>query len=166
MAWASPAAFVLLAVVLAGTGAVGWNEALWASLSVVLIFVPTGWWAGGGVRRHGAEAILVPVAVALTMVGSTTMRWMSVPPLLLLAGWAAAAAAWDRVPEHRHPLLAALLGLSARAAVGVGLAGFGSVQIAAAFLVAAVAPWAAARTGGRRAAEIVALLAAVVPWQR
>ena len=162
----SPVAFALLAVVLAATGAVGWNEALWASLSVALVFVPAGWWAGGGARRRGAEAMLVPVAVALTMVGSVTMRWMLVPPLLLLAGWAAAATAWDRVPEHRRPLFAALLGLSARCAVGVGLAGFGGVRTIAALVVAAVAPWAAARRGGRRLAEVVALVAAVVPWQR
>jgi len=166
MAWVSPVAFGVLAAVLAGVGAIGWNEALWASLSVVLVFVPTGWWAGGGVRRHGAEAMLVPVVVALTMVGGATMRWMLVPPLLMLAAWASVAAAWDRVPEHRRPLLAALLGLSARSAVGVGLAGFDGVRIAAALVVAAVAPWAAARRGGRRAAEVVALVAAVVPWQR
>ena len=110
---------------------------MWASISVALIFAPTGWWAGCGVRRRAAEATLVPVAIALTMVGSVTMRWMLVPPLLLLAGWAAAATAWDRVPENRRPLLAALLGLSARAAVGVGLAGFGGVPVAAALVVAA-----------------------------
>jgi len=165
-AWVSPVAFVLLAAVLAGVGAVGWNEALWASLSVALVFVPTGWWAGCGVRRRAAEAMLVPVAVALTMVASVTMRWMLVPPLLLLAGWAAAAAAWDRVPERHRPVLAAFLGLSARAAVGAGLAGFGGVRIGAALVVAAVAPWAAARRGGRRLAEVVALVAAVVPWQQ
>ena len=166
LALVSPFAFVLLAAVLAGVGAVGWNEALWASLSVALVFGPTGWWNGCGARRRAAEAMLVPVAIALTMVGSVSMRWMLVPPLLLLAGWAAAATAWDRVPERRRPLLAALLGLSARAAVGVGLAGFGGIRIAAALVVAAVAPWAAARRGGRRLAEIVALVAAVVPWQR
>jgi len=108
LAWVSPVAFVLLAAVLAGIGAVGRNEALWASLSVAVIHVPTGWWAGGGVRRRAAEAMLVPIAAALTMVGSVTMRWMLVPPLLLLAGWAAVATAWDRVPEGRRPLLAAL----------------------------------------------------------
>ncbi len=166
LAWVSPVAFVLLAAVLAGIGAVGRNEALWASLSVAVIHVPTGWWAGGGVRRRAAEAMLVPIAAALTMVGSVTMRWMLVPPLLLLAGWAAVATAWDRVPEGRRPLLAALFGLSARAALGVGMAGFGGVRVAAALVVAAVAPWAAARRGGRRLAEVVALVAAVVPWQR
>ena len=164
--YAASVAFALLAAVLAGLGAISVSEAMWVSLSVALAFVPSGWWGGAGFRRRAAEAALVPAAFALTMVGGAAMRWMLVPPLLLLASWAAVAGAWERTPAHRRPLLAALLGLSARAAVGLGLTGFGVFAAGAAVAVTAVAPWAAARRSGRRAAEFMALAAAVVPWQR
>ena len=164
--YAASVAFALLAAVLAGLGAISVSEAMWASASVALAFVPTGWWGGAGFRRRAAEAALVPAAFALTLVGGTAMRWMLVSPLLLLAVWTAVAVAWERTPTHRRPLLAALLGLSARAAVGLGLTGFGGFEIGAAVALAAVAPWAAARRSGRRAAEIAALGAAVMPWQR
>ena len=165
-AWASSLAFALLAGVLAGLGAISVSEALWFSASVALALVPSGLWGGVGVRRRVADVALVPAAFALTMVGSAAMRWMLVPPLLVLAAWAAVAMAWERTPAHRRPLLAALLGLSARAAVGLGLTGFGVFAIGAAVAVAAIAPWAAARCSGRRAAELAAVAAAVIPWQR
>jgi len=164
--YAASVAFALLAAVLAGLGAISVSEAMWASASVALAFVPTGWWGGTGFRRRAAEAALVPAAFALTMVGGTAMRWMLVPPLLLVAAWTAVAVAWERTPTNRRPLLAALLGLSARAAVGLGLIGFSTFATVAAIAVAAVAPWAAARRSGRRAAEVAALGAAVIPWQR
>ena len=164
--YAASIAFALLAVVLARLGAISVSEAMWVSASVALAFVPSGLWGGAGFRRRAAEAALVPAAFALTMVGGAAMRWMLVPPLLLLASWAAVAGAWERTPTHRRPLLAALLGLSARAAVGLGLTGFGVFAVGAAVVVTAVAPWAAARRSGRRAAELAALAAAVVPWQR
>ncbi len=165
-AWASSLAFAVLAAVLAVLGAISVPEALWFSAAVALAFVPSGWWGGVGVRRRAAEAALVPAAFALTMVGGSAMRWMVVPPLLVLASWAAVAAAWERTPAHRRPLLAALLGLSARAAVGLGLTGYSVFAIGAAGAMAVVAPWAAARRSGRRAAELAAVAAAVVPWQR
>ena len=116
----SPIAFALLAAALACLGFIPWPEAILASISVALIFVPSGWWAATVVRRRMAEATLVPAAFAMTMVSGATMRHMVLPPLLLLAIWTAAAAAWDRVPNHRLPAFAALLGLAARAAVAVG----------------------------------------------
>ena len=164
--YAASVAFAFLAAVLAGLGAISVSEAMWVSVAVALAFVPSGWWGGAGFRRRAAEAALVPAAFALTMVGGAAMRWMLVPPLLLLASWAAVAGAWERTPTHRRPLLAALLGLSARAAVGLGLTGFGVFAVGAAVAVTAIAPWAAARRSGRRAAELTAVVAAVVPWQR
>ena len=161
----SPIAFALLAVVLAGLAVIPWPEAILASISVALAFVPSGWWAANMARRRMAEAVLVPAAFAMTMVGGTTMRHMLVPPLLLLAIWAAAATAWDRVPERRLPAFAALLGLAARAAVGLGLSGFGSLSVVLSIAVAAVLPWLAVRRWGRRAAELAVLLGAVLPWQ-
>ncbi len=162
----APAAFAILAVVLAGLGDVGWSQALLASAAVALTFVPTGRWAGNSRARRGAEALLIPAAFALTMVGGTAMRRMLMPPLLLLAAWAAVSAVWNRVPEQRRPLLAACFGLSARAAVGLGLVGFGLPNITFAVLVSAVVPWAAARRLGHRPAELAALAAAVIPAQR
>ena len=164
--YAASVAFALLAAVLAGLGAISVPEAMWAAASVALAFVPTGWWGSAGFHRRAAEAALVPAAFALTMVGGTAMRWMLVPPLLLLAAWTAVAVAWERTPIHRRPLLAAFLGLSARAAVGLGLIGFSAFATGVTLVVAAVAPWAAARRSGRRAAELAALGAAVIPWQR
>lgn len=162
---ASPAAFAALAAVLAVAGSIGRVEAVTASAAVALAFSPSGWWSGAGRGRYLAEALLVPAAFALTMVGGAAMRRMLVPPLLLLAAWAAVVAAWDRTPASRRPLLAACFGLSARAAVGLGLVGFGVPEILFAIVLSAAAPWAAARCWGRRAAELAALLAAVVPWQ-
>jgi len=164
-ACASTVAFAFLAAVLGGLGAISWSEAILASAAVALVFVPAGWWAAAVVRRRLAEAALVPAAFAMTMVGGATMRHMVLPPLLLLAIWAAAAAAWERVPERRLPAFAVLLGLAARAAVGLGLSGFGALPVALSIAVAAVLPWMAVRRWGRRAAELAALLGAVLPWQ-
>jgi hypothetical protein len=159
-------AFVLLAMALAVLGAVPWSESIWASAAVVLSFVPTGWWAGGGLRRRLAEVSLVPVAYVLTMIGGATMRRMVLPPLLLLVIWAVASAGWARVPPPRRPALAAVLGLAARAAVGLGLSGFGLLPVLSACGVAMTLPWMAARRWGHRAAELAMLVGAVLPWQR
>jgi hypothetical protein len=161
----SPIAFGMLASVLAGIGAIPWLDASLATASVALVFVPTGWWAGAAFRRRLAEVALVPAAFAMTMVGSTAMLRMALPPLLLIAIWGVAASAWDRVPECRRSILAVLLGLAARTAAGLGLSGFGSLSAALAFAVAAALPWIAYRRWGRRAAELGALLGAVLPWQ-
>ena len=161
----SPIAFALLAAVLTCLGFIPRSEAILASTSVALAFVPSGWWAANAVRRRMAEATLVPVAFAMTMVGGTTMRHMVLPPLLLLAIWAAAAAAWDRVPDRQLPVFAALLGLAARAALGLGLSGFDALSVVLSIAVAAVLPWAAFRRWGRRAAELAALLGGVLPCQ-
>ena len=164
-ACASTVVFAFLAAVLGGLGAIPWAEAILASTSVALVFLPVGWWAPTAVRSRLAEALLVPAAFAMTMVGGATMRQMVLPPLLLLAIWAAANTAWNRVPDRRLPVFAALMGLAARAAVGLGLSGFGALSVVLSIVVAAVLPWAAFRRWGGRAAELAALLGAVFPWQ-
>ena len=62
----SPIAFALLAVALASVGAIPWPEAIFATLSVALIFIPSGWWAATVVRRRLAEAMLVPSGLKAT----------------------------------------------------------------------------------------------------
>ena len=166
MAVVSPAAFAALAAVLAGVRAIGWGEAVTASGAVILALVPFARWAGTTLARRGAEAVLIPAAFALTMIGGTAMRRMLMPPLLLLAAWAAVASVWNRTPAAHRPVLAACFGLSARAATGLGLVGFGIPSIFFAILASAAVPWAIARRWGRRPAEIAALLAAVLPVQR
>jgi len=166
LAWASTLAFGLLAFALAVLDFLPWLEASWAVAAVALVFVPTGWWAGFGHRRRWAEAMLLPAAFALTMFGGAPMRRMLAPPLLLLAVWAAVAAAWDRVPERHRPVLAAFFGVAARAAVGVGLTGFGTGPVVVTLALAAAGPWAAARRYGRRTSELTALMLAAIPWQR
>ena len=163
---ASAVGFAVLASVLAALGAVGRDEAVMASAAVALAFGPSGWWSGGRGGRRMAEALLVPAAFAFTMMGSASMRRMVVPPLLLLAAWGAVAGAWRRTPENRRPILAACFGVSARAAVGLGLIGYGAPHIAFVFVLSAVLPWAVARRWGQRPAEIAALVTAVIPWQR
>jgi hypothetical protein len=165
-AWASAAGFAVLAAVLAVVGAVPWNEAAWAAAAAALALGPGGWWSGEGMGRRAAELLLVTAAFALTMIGDPAMRRMVLAPLLVLVAWAAAAAAWRRVPAGRRPPLAAALGLAVRAATGLGLAGFGVVPTVMAVALAAAAPWAAARRIGPRAAELTALAAGVLPWQR
>ncbi|MEJ2581919.1 MAG: hypothetical protein P8127_09870, partial [Acidobacteriota bacterium] len=165
-AWATPVAFAALAAVLGTLDAVPWPEAVLAAISVALAFVPSGWWASGSTRRRVADAWLVPVAFAMTMVGGGIMRRMVLPPLLLLAIWAVAAASWDRVPTRRQPLFAILLGLAARAATGLGLSGVENLPLLLTIAIAAGLPWMAARRWGPRAAEIAALLGGVLPWYR
>ena len=53
----------------------------------------------------------MPAAFAMTMIGGATMRHMILPPLLLLAIWAAAAAAWEHVPDRRLPAFAVHIGI-------------------------------------------------------
>jgi hypothetical protein len=162
---ASTLAFAALAAVLACLGAISSFEAVTASIAVAVAFVPTGLWGGGGMRRRLAEASLLPAAFVMTMVGGAVMRRMLLPPLLLIAIWTVASTAWDRVPVRRRPAIAALLGLAARAAVGLGLVGFGAFNIILALVVAAILPWMVAKRWGRRAAEHAVLFGAVLPWQ-
>jgi hypothetical protein len=164
-ACASTTAFACLAAVLAGLGAISWPEAFLTSTSVALVFLPLGWWTATVVRSRLAEALLVPAAFAMAMVGDATMRHMVLPPLLVLAIWAAAAVAWERIPNRRLSVFAVLLGLALRAAVGFGLSGFGGLGVGLSVAVAAVLPWIAIRRWGRRAAELAALFGAVLPWQ-
>ncbi len=146
-AWASAAAFVALALVLAGIDAIPMNDAAWMSASALLGLVPSGWVAPVGWRRRAAEACLIPAAAALMLVGDLALRRMLVPPLLTVVAAAALVAALARTPQRFHPVLVACCGLAIRAATGLGLEGAGLATAVAVFVAAAVAPWAAAYWG-------------------
>ncbi|MEW6336806.1 MAG: hypothetical protein AB1625_05325, partial [Acidobacteriota bacterium] len=105
------AAFAVLAAALAVIGALPAVEAWWASAAVMCAFVPSGLIGPGGWRRRGAEALLLPAALAMTMLADPTMRRMALPALLLLASWGAAAAACTRSSVAWRPGLAAALAL-------------------------------------------------------
>jgi hypothetical protein len=161
-ALSAPAAFAALAAVLAAVAAVPRSEAAWAAASVLLAFVPSGWLAPGGWRRRGAEALLLVAACALALLPDPTMRRMALPPLLLLAGWAAAAA----VPAGRaRPWLAGCAGLAGRAAGGLGLAGAPPLSAALASGAALSAGVGVAQLASGGAGTVAALLAGVAPLQ-
>ncbi|MCU0305508.1 MAG: hypothetical protein MUC56_15750 [Thermoanaerobaculales bacterium] len=165
VAVASAAAFVALCGTLVGVGRIGPAEAGWAAASVVLAFVPTGWWSPTGWRRRAAEAVLALPAWALVMLASSTQRQMLAPPLLAAAGWAALAAAWPRLPRRRRTAALVLLALSVRSAAGMGLVGVPEWRVAVAFAACAAAAWAAGRLGGRDLGIGAGLVAAAVPFQ-
>jgi hypothetical protein len=146
-AWASASAFVVLALVLAGIGAIPLIDAAWMSASALLGLVPSGWLAPVGWRRRAAEACLIPAAAALMLVGDLALRRMLMPPLLTAVAVAALVAAVARTPRSAHPVLVACCGLAIRTATGLGLEGAGLAIAVAVLVAAAVAPWAAAYWG-------------------
>ncbi len=149
VAVSSSLAFAVLGGTLASVGRVSWFEAVWATISVAVIFVPTGWWAPVGWRRRAAEAVLVLPAWALVMLANPVQRQMLAPPLLAVAAWAALAAAWPRIPAARRVSAVVLFAVSARAATGMGLVGHDWWRIVLSFGACAAVAWAAARLGGR-----------------
>lgn len=165
VAAASSVGFATLCATLAQVDRIPRFEAAWAAAAVALALLPTGWWAPAGWRRRAAEAVLVLPAWALLMVGDPVQRRMLLPPLLAAAAWAAVVAAWSRVPLRRRAILLVLFAVSARAACGMGLAGWPWWRIVIAFAASGVAAWAAGRLGGRDLAIAVSLLAAAVPVQ-
>ncbi len=160
------AAFAVLAAALSVIGAVPAIEAWWASATVLVAFVPSGLLAPGGWRRRGAEALLIPVALAMTMLADPTMRRMALPPLLLLAAWGATAAARARSMAVWHPWLAAALALAARTAGGLGLAGAPLPATLLACIAPAILAWGASRFAGSQVGCGVALASAVLPLER
>lgn len=161
-AFAAPAAFAVLASVLAGIGAVPSVEAIWMVASVLLAFCPSGLAAPAGWRRRGAEALLIPAAYVLTMLPDPTMRRMALPPLLQLAAWAAVAA----VPPNRFtPALAGCAALAARAAGGLGLAGAATVPAVLAGVASFSVAAGVARLAGPAVGAAVALLAGALPLE-
>jgi hypothetical protein len=160
------AAFAVLAAALSAIGALPAIEAWWVSAAVLVAFVPSGLLAPGGWRRFGAEALLIPVALAMTVLADPTMRRMALPPLLLLAAWGATAAARARSTAAWHPWLAAALALAARAAGGLGLAGAPLPMALLACLAPAVFAWGASRFAGSPVGLSVALASAVLPLER
>jgi hypothetical protein len=165
LACLAPAAFALLAAVLAGLAEVSALEAGWATASVLLAFVPSALLAPAGWRRHAAELALLPPAYVLAMLADPTQRRMALPPLLLLAALAAASAALARATPALHPLLLVSLALAVRSAAGLGLAGVGAAAQLVVVLATATLAWAAARALGRSAGVLAALLAGALPLQ-
>ena len=163
-ACAAPAAFALLAAVLATIGALPAVEAGWAAVVVALGFVPTGWLAPAGWRRRVAELSLLAPALALVLIADPTMRRMALPPLLVVAAWAAATAALERVAERHRPTVVAALALAARAAGGLALAGHGPIAVLLALTAPPVAVWGIARAFGP--APALAALLGVLPLER
>lgn len=153
--------FGVLAAVLIAAGELPWLEGVWAVSAVVAAFAPTGWIAPRGWQRRVAEAGLLPLAYALTMLGDPTLRRFALPPLLVLAAWGAVAAALARAPAQLAPLLAASLAVAGRAAGGLGLAGYPWLVVLAALVASGAVPAAVARRWGPHSGLATALL---VPW--
>jgi len=163
-ACAAPAAFALLAAVLATLGALPAAEAGWAAAAVTLGFVPTGWLVPAGWRRRAAELSLLAPALALTLVADPTMRRMALPPLVVAAAWAAAAAALERVAERHRPIVVVALALAARAAGGLALTGHGPIAVLLALTAPPVAAWGLARAFGTVPALVA--MVALLPLER
>ncbi len=161
----APAAFAVLAGVLAAVGVLPMREALPVAVSVLLAFVPTAMAAPGGWPRRAAELALLPAGYALAMLSDPTMRAMVVPPLLVLAAWAAFEAAAARSAARWQAPLVAFLALSVRAATGLGLLGAPLWAAALAVAAAATLPWGVARRVDVRAGALVALALAALPLQ-
>jgi hypothetical protein len=155
------AAFALLTLVLVCIGALPGNEAAWAATSIALAFVPSGLCVPCGWRRRAAEAMLLPVAWALAMIGDATLRSMALPPLLLLAAFTAAAAA-----RGTSTVVTICIALAVRAAAGLGLVGFPFWRVAIVVLAVAALAAAGARVLGGRAGHLLALLAGAAPLER
>jgi hypothetical protein len=160
----APAAFALLAAVLAALGAVPTVEAGWAAVAVALGFVPTGWLAPAGWRRRAAELSLLAPALALTLIADPTMRRMALPPLLAAAGWAATAAALPRAGRRDAALISAGLALAVRSAGGLGLSGHQAGEVVLAVVAPALAAWALSRAVGP--APALSLFLGALPLER
>jgi hypothetical protein len=160
----APAAFALLAAVLAALGAVPITEAGWAAVAAALGFLLTGWLVPAGWRRRAAELSLLAPALALTLVADPTMRRMALPPLLAAAGWAAAAAALRRASWHEGALISASLALTVRAAGGLGLAGSDPAAFLLALIAPALAAWGLSRAAGPSLG--LSLLLGALPLER
>lgn len=151
---------VLVAVLIAAGELPPW-EGVWAMAAVAAALAPTGWIAPGGWQRRLAEVALLPLAYALTMLGDPSLRRFALPPLLVLAAWAAVVAALSRAPARLAPLLATSLGVAVRAAGGLGLAGYALPLVLAVLAASAAVPAALARRWGPHTGIAAALL---VPW--
>ncbi len=166
LACAPVLAFAALAAALAGVGAVPATPALLAALSVTVAFLPSGVLRPGGWRRRAAEAMLLPVAFALAMVGDPTQRTMALPPLLLASAMAACAAAIPRLAGRRRTVVVVALTLATRAATGLAFVGSVPWRAPLAVALTAALAAAAARTLGDRAAMLAAVLAGALPLER
>ena len=165
-ALAPAAAFAALAWVVAGTGRVPPIESLLAATSVALALIPSGWLAPGGWRRRAAEGTILPAALALVLVADPTLRQMALPPLLLVAALAAGSAAL-RIADRRSRLAVVVaVALAARAAGGLGLAGYPAWRVALVVAVVSVTAGFAGRVLQPGAAFPVAALVGAAPLER
>ncbi|MFI5143577.1 MAG: hypothetical protein ACHQHM_06085, partial [Thermoanaerobaculales bacterium] len=126
-----PLAFFVLASVLVGIGALTIGEAAWAAVAVAAGFGASGWLAPARWRRRVAEATLLPLGYALTMISDLALRRMVVPVLLVLAVSCAYWATTRSTCQQLHPLLAGFLGIAIWAAPGVPAAGAAAAVLAA-----------------------------------
>jgi hypothetical protein len=163
---AAPLGFVALAAALAAAGAVPLPELMWAAASVLVAFAPSGWVTPAGWQRRAAEALLLPAAIALTMVGDPTMRQMVAPPLLVLAAWGAAAAALVRATPASGTVVVSALAVAVRLAGGLGLTGEPATSALAVLIAGAAIAWGVARLLGPGAGILAALAAGALPLQR
>ncbi|HUK13992.1 MAG TPA: hypothetical protein VLW17_11885 [Thermoanaerobaculaceae bacterium] len=159
-------AFALLCATLAAVGALPARDATAAALAVALAYLPSGWVAPAGWRRRAAEAAMLPAAMALVLVGDPTLQRMAVPPLLVGAALAAAAAAIPRAAPRERAALVVALALAVRGAGAMGLAGFPKWQLAAVVVAVGVLAWTAAARTGPRLGMVAALLAGALPLER
>ncbi|MFH1176338.1 MAG: hypothetical protein V1750_02940, partial [Acidobacteriota bacterium] len=161
----APLGFVALAAALAAAGAVPLPELLWAVASVLTAFAPSGWVTPAGWQRRAAEALLLPAAIALTMVGDPTMRQMVVPPLLVLAAWGAAAAALVRTTPASGAVVVSSLAVAVRLAGGLGLTGEPASSALVVLAAGGAIAWGVARLLGPGAGVLAALAAGALPLQ-
>ncbi len=144
-AWATPGAYTLLVGAMTVLGLIGSTEGLWIALAVLAAFVPSGWLAPGGWQRRAAEALLLPAAVAITMVPSAVMRQMMVAPLVFLAAWAAWFAAVRKAPgRSERVVLTAFFGVAVRIVIGLATVSSGWLGAGGVIVASAVVPGALA----------------------
>ncbi|MFI5165476.1 MAG: hypothetical protein ACHQQS_02565 [Thermoanaerobaculales bacterium] len=151
-----PLAFFVLASVLVGIGALTIGEAAWAAVAVAAGFGASGWLAPARWRRRVAEATLLPLGYALTMISDLALRRMVVPVLLVLAVSCAYWATTRSTCQQLHPLLAGFLGIAIWAAPGVPAAGAAAAVLAA--VACAILGWAGARAGGAISGGVAILI--------
>lgn len=161
-ALATPLGFAVLCAALAGTGAVGADEAVWASLSALAATAP-----GLGAGRRGWRGLLIelsllPAALALTLIADPIARRMVVAPLLTAA---ALVLAWPALSlgTSRPWVKAAALALAIRCAAGLALLGRPAWEVAAVLACTVVVAAVAALRHGPQVGLAAALLLGALP---
>lgn len=152
-----------LTAVLVAAGELPAWEGGWVAAAALAALAPSGWVAPAGWQRRLAEAGLLPLGFALTLLGDPTMRRFALPPLLVALAWGAAAAALGRAPTGCVPVLVACAAVAVRAAAGLGLTGFPWPLVVAAVVAGAAVSAALAHRWGPRTGLTAALLVPLLP---